>query len=268
MSYIIRIFLVFFFTCSTLYAEPLELKFNGKKIELPYWSATKQPHGAVILIHGGQQAKWSMLLANLAQEFSKNGWSSVLLNCNQDNPEPWIKEFPEVISVLRQQNLKRIIVLHYGDQVKQTMDSFNKVTNSGVQGIILLSAYNLDKAVLANPELSMPLFDIAAQFDYELILEQLNNREKAFAQKKYLAMRVPGAHHDYEYSKDLLLSFMHGWMLRLAEFKPEPPPVSYIASIEPLMPKEIAFDADGDWMEVVASSTVPSDDEAQEIIPP
>jgi hypothetical protein len=36
-------------------------------------------------------------------------------------------------------------------------------------------------------------------------------------------------------------------MLKLAEFKPIPAPVSYIESIAPLMPKLLALDDESDW---------------------
>lgn len=254
MNYVIRIVALFFCIIATACANQLEVKFNGKNIKLPYWAAVKKPHGAVVLINGAPQAQWSMLLAHLAKQLASNGWSAVLVNCNQDNPEPWVKELPEVINTLRQQQNRRIIVAHYGEQLKQTLDSFNKSPNAGIEGLILISAYDVAKSddkkpEDKKPELSMPLMDIAGQFDYQPVIEQMSTRENVFAQTPYLAVKIPGAHHDYEYSHQLLLSFMYGWMLRIAEFKPTPPPVlvSYIESIEPLMPKQVALDEEGDW---------------------
>ncbi len=249
MNYVTRIAVLFCFIISTSFANQLEVKFNGKNIKLPYWAAVKNPHGAVVLIHGAPQAQWSMLLAHLAKKLATNGWSAVLVNCSQDNPEPWVKELPEVINTLRQQKNNRIIVVHYGEQLKQTFDSFNKSPKAGIEGLILISAYDVPKTDDKKPELSMPLMDIAGQFDYPSVMEQMNSRENEFAQNQYLALKIPGAHHDYEYSHQLLLSFMYGWMLKRAEFKPPPPPVlvSYIESIEPLMPKQVALDEEGDW---------------------
>jgi hypothetical protein len=267
MKYIIRIVVVFYFITSTAFADTLAVKFNGKNIKLPYWTATKNPHGAVVLINGAQQAQWSRLLANLAKRLAATGWSAVLVNCNQDNADPWVKSLPEVINMLRQQKNNRVIVVHYGEQLKQTFDSFNKSAKAGIEGLILLSAYDIPKTDDKKPELSMPLLDIAGQFDYASVVEQFDFRGKEFAQNKYLAMKIPGADHDYEYSHQLLLSFMSGWMLRLAEFKPTPPPVlvSYVASIEPLMPKQVAFDEESDWTGFVDD---PEAQPTQEITPP
>jgi hypothetical protein len=252
MKYITRIVVLFFLITSFAFAEQLEVKFNGKSMKLPYWSALKHPHGAVILINGASQAQWSILLARIAKQLSHHGWSSVLVNCTeQDNADPWTKFLPEVINTLRQQKNNRVIVAHYGEGLKQTFDSFNKSPKAGIEGLILLSAYDNPKTEDKKPELSMPLLDLAGQFDYAAVIGQFESREKEFAQDKYLGIRIPGAGHDYEYSHQFLISFMSGWMVHLAEFKPEPPPVSYIASIEPLMPKQIAYDDEYGWQGLV-----------------
>ena len=242
----IRMSVLFYFIITSAFAEKLEVKFNGKSLQLPYWSAQRAQHGAVLLINGRAQAQWSMLLAHLAKGLALNGWSAVLVNCKQGNLEPWIKELPEVINTLRQQKNKRIVLVHYGEQLKQTLESFNTSQKTEIEGLILLSAYDMPKSEAKKPELSMPLFDIVGQFDYEPVLAQLSFRKKEFAQNKYLAMQIPGAHHDYEYSHQLLLSFISGWISKLAEPTPRPIPISYIESIEPLMPKQLAFDEESD----------------------
>ena len=260
MKYIIRIALVFCFIISTAFADDLEIKLSGKSIKLPFWPAIKNPHGAIVLVHGGPQAQWSMLLANLAKILSKQGWSTVLVNCNTDNSEPWAKELPEVVNTLRQQKNNRIVVLHYGEQLKQTMDLFGQSQKTNIEGLVLLSAYDApdqaaDKSESTKKdtdkktELTLPLLDFAGQFDYDSVLRQMTARENTYPQKQYIAVTVPGAHHDYQYSRQFVSAFIQGWMSKLAEFKPVPPPVlvSYIESVEPLMPKELAMDDESDW---------------------
>lgn len=258
MKYIIRIVVVFFII-TTAFADTLEVKLNGKNIKLPYWKAVKNLHGAVVLINGEKQAQWSMLLAHLAKQLPEHGWSAVLLNCSQDSSQPWIKVLPEVTDTLRQQKNNRIIVVHYGEQLKQTLDFYGKSQKPGIEGLILLSAYDLANADNKKSDdkktddkklsLSMPLMDVAGQFDFQSVTDQMSARQKEFAQDKYLSVTIPGAHHDYEYSHQLLLSFITGWMVKLAEFKPIVPPilVSYIASVGPLMPKQVALDDESDW---------------------
>lgn len=247
MKNILRTICNVFFIISTAYAGQLEVKFNGKNIKLPYWAAVKNPHGAVVLINGDSQALWPTLLAYMAKQLANHGWSAVLLNCNQDNPEPWSKELPEVINTLRQQKNNRIVLVHYGDQVNQTFDVWNK--KGGIEGLVLLSAYDLSQNADKKFELIMPLFDITGQFDYGVVLEQMRERKQEFAHNKYTTIKVPGATHDYEYTRQMLVSFIHGWMLKLREDKPKPPPVlvSYITSIESFLPKELALEDESDW---------------------
>lgn len=275
MKHILRTALVFFSLISIAFAESLEIKLNGKSIQLPYWSASKNPHGAVVLIKGGSQATWSLLLAHLAKQLSANGWSAVLVNCNAGNSEPWIKELPEVLNTLSQQKNARIVVVHYGEQLQQTLDLFSSSQKVAVQGLILLSAYNVGnnddkkandkKTADKKPGLNLPLLDIVGQFDFDFIIQQMQAREKTITQNKYLALTIPGAHHDYEYSRPFLLSFIQGWMLHLAVLKPPPVLVSYIASMEPLMPKQLAFDEESDLSGYYAE---PSEEPTQEIMEP
>lgn len=260
MNYILRTALIYCVIISSAFADKLEIKMDGKSVQLPSWTAQKEQYGAVVLVNGGEKARWSTLLESLAKKLNQDGWSTVLLNCNNDSTLAWNKALPEVVSTLRQQKNKRIIVLHYGEQLKQTFELFNKSPNATIEGLILLSAYDLQKPDDKKIELIVPVFDLAGQFDYQPVLLQFDSRQQMFGQKKYLAMQVPGAHHDYEYSHQLLLSFMHGWMLKLAEFKVIPPPVlvSYIESIEPLMPKQVAFDNDSDWAGFVDNPQEPT----------
>ena len=144
MYYILRAVLAFFLIISSAQAEQFEVKLNGKSIQLPYWSALKDPHGAIVVVHGGEQAQWSDFLEFAAKHLSDYGWSTVLLNCDQGSTEPWVKALPEVINTLRQQKNNRIVVLHYGEQVGQTLAAFDK--QGGIEGLVLLSAYDLSNA--------------------------------------------------------------------------------------------------------------------------
>lgn len=255
MNCITRIVVVGCLIISTAFAEKLEVKFEGKRINLPYWAAQKNPAGAIILINGAKQAQWSILLAHLAKKLAVNGWSAVLVNCTQDSTVSWTKVVPEVVSTLRQQKNNRIIVLHYGDQLKQGIDLYNKSSKFNVEGLILLSAFDRSEPVDKKPELSMPLMDIAGQFDYPMMLKQMSARKKFFRADNYVALHIPGASHEYEYSQQLLLSFMQGWMLKRTELQPTPPPpilVSFIHSIGTMLPKQLALDGELDWTGVGA----------------
>ncbi|WP_131794055.1 alpha/beta hydrolase [Fluoribacter gormanii] len=237
MKYITRIVLVFFFVFSSAFADKLAIKVDGKSIDLPYWPAKKEKYGAVLLVNGGAQTQSTLLLDNLANELAQNGWQVVLLNNESTNAVPWIKQFPEVVTTLRNQKNMRIVVIHYGEQLKETFDYLEKPPVPEIEGLILLSAYDLPPSKNKKPELNMPVFDIVAQFDYELTKQEMAARKREFGpnKKNYLALEIPGAHHDYEYSKQLLFSFIHGWMVKLPEFHPKSPPVmySYLGPIGP-----------------------------------
>ncbi len=263
MSSILRIVLAFTLLVSTAFAEQLEIKPNGKSIKLPYWSALKDPHGAVILINGNAKPQWSQLLERLAKQMSANKWSAVLLNCSQDQSEPWVKQLPEVVNTLRQQKVNRIIVVHYGAQLQQTLGAVNKAANVKIEGLIFLSAYDMSKADDKKPELSMPLLDVIGQFDYASVVNQVKLREKEFAQDQYLVIKIPGAHHDYQYSEQLLLSFIYGWMQKLAGLQPPPVLTSYIEAIEPYLVRELAMKTESysdDWEGFIDNPPEPTQD--------
>ncbi|MCW8399724.1 alpha/beta hydrolase [Legionella sp. PATHC038] len=253
MKYITRIVLIFFCLFSMAFADKLQIKVDGKNIDLPYWPAKKDKYGAVLLINGGEQAQATALLDNLANQLAENGWQVVLLNNDTSITVPWIKQFPEVITALRKQKNVRVVLLHYGEQLKQTFDFLGKSPVPEIEGLVLLSAYdvpppnNTDK----KPELKMPVFDIVGQFDYDMTKQEMAARKKEFGPNKdnYLALEIPGAHHDYEYSRQLLFSFIHGWMVKLPEFQPKPPPVmySYLAPIKLFFKEQVAKNQESDW---------------------
>lgn len=233
MDYFKRIFLVFFLISSSGFAANLEIKVNQKSVNLPLWSAKKAHYGAVIIVRGGENPYWSELLLHFAKQLSDNGWSVVLLNCNKKNTVPWIKQIPATISVLRQHQNKRIVMIHYGEQLNQSLEYFNKPQAKRINGLVLLSAYDLQNNLDKAPNLRFPLFDVAGQFDYDTVLNQMKQREQEFKDHNYIAVEMPGAHHDYEYSQKLLLAFIHGWMTKLPETETRPPLI-LVSYLEPV----------------------------------
>lgn len=248
MGHITRIVLVFFLLISSALAESLEIKVNQTPISLPYWPAPEPHYGAVLLVRGGEHAEWSTLLAHFAEQLAHYGWSVVLLNCDAHNSVPWIAQVPEAISALRMERNKRIILVHYGDQLNQSLDYFSKPQSKMINGLVMLSAYDDQTSMDKPSSLRFPLFDIAGQFDYDEVLNQRVLRGKEFKQRNYLSLEMPGAHHDYEYSQRLLLAFVHGWMAKLPEFEPQPPPI-LVSYLEPIafLPSYIASIEDSDW---------------------
>lgn len=251
MNYITRTVLLFFFVFSAAFADKLEIKVDGKSVDLPYWPAKKEKYGAVLLNNGDAQIQSSILLDNLANELAQNGWQVVLLNNDKSFPVPWSKQFPEVIATLRKQKNIRVVVVHYGEQLKQTFAYLGKQPVPEVEGLILLSASNIPPTAEKKPELKMPIFDIVGQFDYDLTKQEMAERKKEFGTNKndYLAIEIPGAHHDYEYAKELLFSFIHGWMVKLPKLQPKPPPVmySYLAPIANFFKTQVAKNGESDW---------------------
>ncbi|KTD73960.1 alpha/beta hydrolase [Legionella tucsonensis] len=251
MKYITRTTLIFFLICSTVFADKLAINVDGKNIDLPYWPAKKEKYGAVLLVNGGAQAESSILLDNLANELAQKGWQVVLLNNDSSITVPWIKQFPEVIAVLRRQKNIRVVTVHYGEQLKQTFDYLGKPPVPAIEGLILLSAYNTPPTADKKLELNMPVFDIVGQFDFDLIKQEMAARKKEFGKNKnnYLAIEIPGAHHDYGYSRQLLFSFIHGWMVKLPKLQPKSSPLmySYLAPIALYFKRQLAKNNESDW---------------------
>jgi len=248
MNYITRIVLSFFLMSSNVMADVLEIKVNQDSISLPYWPASNAQYGAVLIVRGGTDiVQWPVLLTHFAEQLSYNGWSVVLLNCNQDNTIPWIKLVPETISTLRGNKNKRIVLLHYGDQLNQSLEYFSKPQSKMINGLVMVSAYDDQANTDTPPKLRFPLFDIAGQFDYDDVLSQMHLREKEF-KHNYLAVEMPGAHHDYQYSQKMLLAFIHGWMTKLPEVEPQKPPI-LVSYIEPVYSSAstIAQISDSNW---------------------
>lgn len=213
-------------------AEQLEIKIDQNSVNLPYWPARKEQYGAVLIVQGSEQPQWSELLAGLAKQLAQNGWSVVLLNCT-NNSIPWLEQIPETISTLRKNKNKRIVMIHYGEQLNLSLDYFSKPQSKMINGLVLLSAYDHSSDENTWLSLRFPIFDVTGQFDYDPIRQQMRLREKEYKRKNYLAVEIPGADHDYEYSQQLLVAYVHGWMAKLPETMPQPRPIisSYIESV-------------------------------------
>jgi hypothetical protein len=238
MNQFIRIMIVFFLFVGAGFGDDLEIKVNQKSIKLPYWPAKEPHYGGILIVRGGA-VQWSEFLAGFAAQLADKGWSTALLNCNTDSDIPWSTQLPEAISVLRQNKNTRIILIHYGEQLNLTLDYFSKPQAKMINGLILLSAYDVQKSLEKPAVIRFPVLDIVGQFDYDTALSQIKTREKQLQPTTYLSIEIPGAASDYEYSQQLLLSFMQGWMLKLSESitqaNPISPPRSHLKSyIEPI----------------------------------
>ncbi len=235
MKHFIRTAFLFFLLLSNFCgkADTLEIKVNQNPIDLSYWPTGKKHYGAVLLVSGGDDVVQSpILLTHVAEQLSRYGWSVVLLNCNKDGPVPWVQQIPAAIHILREHKNKRIVLVHYGDQLNQSLEYFSRPQSKMINGLIMLSAYdddNWNKPL----RLRFPVFDIVGQFDYEAVLYQMEVREREFRAHNYQSIEMPGAHHDYRYSQKMLLAFIHGWMAKLPEFEPQPPPI-LVSYIEPI----------------------------------
>ncbi len=209
---------------SAAFTNMLEININGKHFHVPCWLSQKQQLGAVLLVNGGSHSQSSTLLDYLAHRLAENGWMVTLLQDDKSNFIPWMKQLPEVIMTLRQQKFMKIVVLHYGEQLQQTLDYFDKPQAPKIEGLILLSAYHIQQPLNKKPEINIPIFDIIGQFDLGFVKQELAIRQKMFEnnKKKYLAIEIPGAEQDYKYSRQLLFTFIHGWMMKLPEFQPSP----------------------------------------------
>jgi hypothetical protein len=252
------IVLIWVLTITHVMADELQIKVDQTSVSVPYWLASEAHYGGVIIVKGGEGAQCSSLLTHFAEHLASNGWSVVVLNCTNGNTVPWIKQLPEVISALRHNKNKRIVIVHYGEQLNQSLDYFSKPQAKLINGLIMLSAYDDQNNPDKPSGFRFPLFDIAGQFDYDTVLTQMQLREKEFKQHNYLSIEMPGAHHDYAYSQKLLLAFIHGWMTKLPIIEPQKPPI--LASyIEPVNSSAslIAVLHEGNWNGYIADPIEP-----------
>ncbi|WP_051555111.1 hypothetical protein [Legionella fairfieldensis] len=216
--------IILFFLSNIASSATLDIEVDGKKINLPYWSPQgHHDYGSVLMISGSPK-DGSTLLMTLANQLAKLGWSVVLLNGTQQaGKNLWVEQLPGILSALRQKNngkknSKRIILLHYGEQLQSLLAYFTQHPSRELCGLIFLSAFTqpeIKDSTNSLPKLPFPIFDITAQFDYESVLAQSTNRSESNPNKKYRQLNLPCATHDYTYSQNLLLHYMHGWMKKL-----------------------------------------------------
>ncbi len=69
------------------------------------------------------------------------------------------------------------------------------------------------------------MVDLTGQFDYQLVLEQAATRHDSMQNKSYIATQIPGADHNYYYTQQLLVAYLHGWMKKLRFASPARPPI-------------------------------------------
>lgn len=209
----------------------LELQINGKKTSIPFWTAQgAQSHGAILLVQGGPFSDGGyILLSSLAELFAKKGWSVAIFAAGQQGDKtPWIDNLPEAMASLRKKGGDRLVLLHYGDQLKPLIDYFNKPQSKRVNGLALLSAFQLvqDKdSDVAIEKIPFPLVDIIGQFDYATVIEQAARREQNKPKQSYIQREIPGANHDYDHQQILVVAYLHAWMMKLKSNSAATPPI-------------------------------------------
>lgn len=187
-----------------------------------------------MLINGEQDSEGSVLANSLSKELAKHGWSVALLNTSLHIPVPWTEQLPETLSALRQKNNKRIVVIHYGSQLEKSVNYFTTPQSKRVSGLILLSAFDQpeNKGLIdLIQKIPFPLLDITGQFDYTPVLEQASLRQFSIKNERYLYRQLPGASHDYAYSKKTLVTNLNGWMKKLRTERPVKAPIILDKSI-------------------------------------
>jgi len=207
----------------------LEIQVKQQKIMVPYWKGVRTPHGGVLIIQGGDPVYGEIFLKSLASYLADSGWSVILLNTQFQASTPWVDQLPEGLSLLRKQKNNRIIVIHYGNELQTTLGYFTKQQSKQVNGLILLSAFDLPipkETIILSEKIRFPVYDIVGQFDYQDVLLQMQARKEQSTAKQYITMKFPGAQHDYAYTRRLLANFLSGWMLHIQAASPAKPPIS------------------------------------------
>lgn len=234
-----RIFsgLLFLVIAHLVAAEPVTLTLSVKqqKIDVPFWASKKIGSGGMVIVVGDNEGQ--LFLQQFSSQMTTFGWSVILLKSVKDLP--WLEQLPEALSALRQKNNKRIVVMHYGDQLKELLDYFNKPQSKQADALVLLSSYDLpeekkeDSKTTTQTEqknsktikLRFSVLDIAGQFDYPSVLEQYAKRASVFAPDSYQQLLVPGADHDYAYQQAILASYINGKMSHLTVRQLSRPPI-------------------------------------------
>lgn len=202
-------------------AGDIKISVNQEQITLPFWEAPHTPgKGGIILLQGGKPAGGSAFSKRLAAELAASGWSVVLLNSDPQVKTPWLEQLPEVMSTLRQHSSKRLIMIHYGDEVELSLDYFFKPQSKQVNGLILLSAFQSkplpQKEKGPGGILRFPVYEIYGQFDYEAVKQNVRQFQQQLDRKPpSKILQIPGGSHDYDYSTPLLSNYLNGWMSHL-----------------------------------------------------
>ncbi|ASQ45290.1 hypothetical protein clem_03660 [Legionella clemsonensis] len=235
MQLLLGFCLLFFLNFAEVEAASLDILVNQQKVALPYWHFKgKKQHGVVAIINGEQDSEGSELVNSLGKALAKHGWSVALLNTSLQIPVPWTEQLPETLTTLRKKNSKRMVVIHYGSQLKNSVNYFTQLQSKQASGLVLLSAFDHpENKEVANliKKIPFPVLDITGQFDYTPVLEQASIRQLTIKNERYLHRRLPGANHDYAYSKNILVAIINGWMKKLKSARPVKAPIILDKSI-------------------------------------
>lgn len=236
-------FFISFIYFSLVFASDstIEIDANGKKLTIPFWASMgTKDQGSLLMIFGDSPKDTSFdLLPHLAIHFAKIGWSVAVMTTDGQN---WTESLPDVMTAMRKKNASRLVILHYGDQLKPLMDYLSQPQSKGINGLILLSAFNAPKPIDTKAEIavddtektgasrkkiSFPIIDVTAQFDYQSVIDQEKQRKiENVKNKGYQRLKLSGAAHDYDYAHHILVARLQGWMLRLQQRSMAKPPIS------------------------------------------
>ncbi|KTD47112.1 ATPases involved in biogenesis of archaeal flagella [Legionella rubrilucens] len=210
----------------------LEINVNQKKVALPYWAPDMKSKGGVVILFGDPPVYGIQFGKSLAEQLAKRGWSAVVVTADSGTgKDSWIDQVPEALAALRQKNNNRMMVVHYGNKLRVTLDYFSKPQSKKVNGLILISAYDKpeQKDILDLLEkVNFPTMDIVGQFDYGFVLKQAKERRNQVggAEKNYQNLTMPGARHQYWYAIPMLVAYLNGWMLKQDAEEPVKPPIN------------------------------------------
>lgn len=206
-------------------AADLKIEYKSQSLNIPYWQATvPQPLGAVVMIHCGHDQD-DLMIQSLAEQLARLNWTVAALDCGQHDAI-WSWQVPATLSALRQQGLNRLVLLYYGNQLQESFGYFTQAQAKQVNGLILLSAWQEKGMDLAIKRLRFPVLDVVGQFDYPAILTQFSQRRAYFEQRRlrYTPMKISGANHQFQYTRQMLVAYLHGWMSNLPIHHPHPRP--------------------------------------------
>lgn len=205
--------LIMALTSLSLCAEQLILPLKGKDVPLSYWPAQNHQRGALIWV----RAEPSMMPENMVDTISANGWAILLMNAKPDTELN--RQIPAAIRALRKLHYPRVILLHQGDRLQNTLDYFSRQPSKRVDGFIFLSAYESKKNMNISG-LSSPIMDICGQFDYQYVISDFKKRKEQERDRNYQSIQIPGADYRYEYQLKMLAAYMDGWMKKIPAIQP------------------------------------------------